>query len=199
MILVKSRVFLRSLLFSEMIINILFILSLTFCIEVASTAFNADPDVSWGKNFFLVMSLSLGQGIMYILGHLLGNTFMHLFENISKIIVLVLCFMIAFRMVLDTLKIKNGKNLLLVFKKKQLVLLAIALGINTFIAGLMYNEPFLPLFGNLTPLFLVASSLLWGIVGISTKFSTVKLLVNSLVNFLAAASVLLTGILSILS
>ena len=107
--------------------------------------------------------------------------------------------MIAFRMVLDTLKIKNGKNLLLVFKKKQLVLLAIALGINTFIAGLMCNEPFLPLFGSLTPLFLVASSLLWGIVGISTKFSTVKLLVNSLVNFLAAASVLLTGILSILS
>ncbi|MGN0032810.1 MAG: hypothetical protein ACI358_03385 [Candidatus Limimorpha sp.] len=182
-----------------MIINILFILSLTFCIEVASTAFNANPESTKGKNFLFILALSAGQGIMYILGHLLGNTFMHLFENISKVIVLILCFMIAFRMVLDTIKIKNGKNLLLVFKNKQLVLLAIALGINTFIAGLISSDDFLPLFGYLTPLLLTASSILWGVIGITTKFSTVKLIVNSLVNFLAAALVLLTGIISVLS
>ena len=84
-----------------------------------------------------MLALAAGQGLMYWLGALLGGTFMYKFAGYAKVIVLVFCFMIAFRMVLDTLKIKTGKNLFLIDKPRQLIILSIALGINALIAGLM--------------------------------------------------------------
>lgn len=178
--------------------NFVFIIALTFCVETAATAFNVEEKNSWGRNMLFISVLALGQGLMYWLGSLLGGTFMHMVEQFSKIIVIALCLAIAFRMTLDTLKIKNGKNLFLIDDIKHLIFLTIALGFNALIAGLMASEPFLPLFGKTTPLYIIAASLLWGIVGISTKFSPIKLIINSLLNMIAALSVLATGIVAII-
>ena len=145
-----------------------------------------------------VCALAAGQGLMYWLGSLLGSTFMYKFESYAKVIVLIFCFMIAFRMVMDTLKIKSGKNLFLIDKPKQLIILSIALGINALIAGLMADAAFLPLFGKITPLLIIGVSLIWGFIGIGTKFSQVKLLINSLLNFIAALAILATGIVAII-
>ena len=140
-----------------------------------------------------VCALAAGQGLMYWLGSLLGGTFIYKFAGFAKIIVLLICFMIAFRMVMDTLKIKAGKNLFLIDKPKQLIILSIALGINAFLAGLIAGEEFLPLFGKVTPLLIFGISLIWGFIGIGTKFSQTKLLINSLLNVLAALAILATG------
>lgn len=170
-----------------------FVIALTFCVCVASSAFNIEKKNGWWRNMLFVLALSAGQGLMYWLGSLLGGTFMYKFESFAKVIVLLLCFMIAFRMVMDTLKIKSGKNLFLIDKPKQLIILAIALGINTLIAGLIANDAFLPLFGKITPLYIIGFSLIWGLIGIGTKFSQTKLLINSLLNVLAALAILATG------
>ena len=175
-----------------------FVVALTFCICVASTAFNIEKRSGWWRNFLFVCALAAGQGLMYWLGALLGGTFMYKFAGFAKVIVLVFCFMIAFRMVLDTLKIKTGKNLFLIDKSRQLIILSIALGVNALIAGLIAGEQFLPLFGTITPLYIIGLSLIWGLIGIGTKFSQTKLLINSLLNIIAAILVLTTGILSIL-
>ena len=145
-----------------------------------------------------VCALAAGQGLMYWLGSLLGGTFMYKFAGIAKVIVIIFCFMIAFRMVMDTLKIKAGKNLFLIDKPKQLIILSIALGINALIAGLIADEAFLPLFGKITPIIIIGISLIWGFIGIGTKFSQTKLLINSLLNFAAALAILATGIVSII-
>ena len=174
--------------------NYVFVISLTFCVCVASTAFNIEKKNGWWRNMLFVCALAAGQGLMYWLGSLLGGTFMYKFESFAKVIVLLLCFMIAFRMMMDTLKIKGGKNLFLIDKPKQLVFLAIALGINALIAGLMAGESFLSLFGKTTPLILLGTSLIWGLIGIGTKFSQIKLLINSLLNVIAALLVLATGL-----
>lgn len=145
-----------------------------------------------------VCALAAGQGLMYWLGSLLGGTFMYKFESFAKVIVLLLCFMIAFRMMIDTLKIKGGKNLFLIDKPKQLVFLTIALGINALIAGLISDEQFLPLFGEVTPLLIIGVSLIWGLIGIGTKMSQTKLLINSLLNIVAALAILATGIVAII-
>ena len=178
--------------------SFIFIIALTFCVEIASTAFNIEDKNRWGRNFIFVCTLAAGQGLMYLLGSLLGGTFMHTVERFSEIVVIVLCFVIAFRMILDTLKIKSGKNLFLIDDLKHLVFLAIALGFNALIAGLMANEPFLPLFGKITPLYIIAASLCWGIIGISTKFSPIKLIINSLINMIMALAVLASGIMAII-
>lgn len=99
---------------------------------------------------------------------------------------------------MDTLKIKGGKNLFLIDKPKQLIFLTIALGINALIAGLMAGDAFLPLFGKITPLLIIGVSLIWGLIGIGTKMSQTKLLINSLLNVVAALAILVTGIVAII-
>lgn len=180
-----------------MALSFVFIIALTFCVETASTAFNVEAKNSWGRNFLFVCALAFGQGLFYYLGGLLGGTFMPKFDSIAKIVVLVLCFMIAFRTITDTLKIKSGKNLFLIDRKKHLLILAIALGINPFIAGLMSNEAFLPLLGDMTPVYIFGCGIIWGLIGIGTKFSQIKLLINSLGNVLAALAILAVGIVAL--
>lgn len=178
--------------------NLVFVISLTFSICVASTAFNIEKRSGWWRNMLFVCALAAGQGLMYWLGSLLGGTFMHKFAGFAKVIVMIFCFMIAFRMVTDTLKIKSGKNLFLIDKPKQLIILSIALGVNPLIAGLIAGEAFLPLFGKTTPIILIGLSLIWGLIGIGTKFSQTKLLINSLLNIASALAILATGIVAII-
>ena len=178
--------------------DFVFVIALTFCVCVASTAFNLEKKNGWWRNMLFVCALAVGQGLMYWLGSLLGGTFMYKFEGYAKVIVLIICFMIAFRMILDTLKIKSGKNLFLIDKPKQLIILSIALGINTLIAGLVAGDAFLTLFGKNTPLYIIGFSLIWGFVGIGTRFSQTKLLINSLLNIAAALTILATGIVAII-
>ena len=178
--------------------NFVFIIALTFCVAVASSAFNLEKKNGWWRNMLFVCALAAGQGLLYWLGSLLGGTFMYKFVGYAKVIVLLICFMIAFRMVMDTLKIKSGKNLFLIDKPKQLIILSIALGINALIAGLIADAAFLPLFGKITPLYIIGISLIWGFIGIGTKFSQTKLLINSLLNFVSALAILATGIVAII-
>ena len=178
--------------------NFAFVIALTFCICTASTAFNIGKRSGWWRNFLFVLALAAGQGLMYWLGALLGGAFMYKFAGFAKVIVLVFCFMIAFRMVLDTLKIKTGKNLFLIDKPRHLIFLSIALGINGLIAGLIADDAFLPLFGKITPLYIIGLSLIWGFIGIGTKFTQNKLLINSLLNVIAALFILATGIVALL-
>ncbi len=186
--------------------NILFIIALTFPVAVASTAFgkidneqltiNNGQDNSWGKNLMSALILALGQGVMYTLGDLLGSTFMHLMESFSKWIVFALCFSIGFRMLLDTMKIRNGGNLYFIQNTKHLLLLSIALGVNTFIAGLMteFYEPF----QNITPYLLIGTAFIWAVVAMTIPFSKMKLTLNSLLNSIFAGIILVKGLLGLI-
>ena len=102
--------------------NILFLIALTFPVAIASTAFSINSEqltnnLQLGRKLMFALILALGQGVMYSLGGLLGGTFMHLVAKHSQWIVLALCFSIAYRMVINTIKIKNGSNLYFVENK----------------------------------------------------------------------------------
>ena len=180
-------------------INILFLIALTFPVAVASTAFSINSEqltinnLQLGRKLMFALILALGQGVMYSLGGLLGGTFMHLVAKHSQWIVLALCFSIAYRMVINTIKIKNGSNLYFVENKKQLLLLSIALGINAFIAGLM--SEFLPIFQNLTPYIIMGISFIWAMTAMMIPFSKMKLTFNSLLNIILAAVIFARGLL----
>ncbi len=187
-----------------MFLNILFIIALTFPVAAASTAFgsinneqltinNGQP---WGRNLIYALILALGQGVMYYLGGLLGGTFMHLLTKLSKWVVLALCFSIYYRMLINTLKIKKGENLYFVQNKKQIILLSVALGVNTFIAGLMteFYEPF----QNITPYILIGVSFVWSLIGMIIPFSKMKLTLNSLLNLIFAFVILAVGFVSLM-
>ena len=176
-----------------MIINILFIIALTFSVAPAATAFSVDGDNKQiGRNLMFSLILALGQGVMYTLGALLGGTFFHLMEKYSGVVVFALCLAIAFRMILDTLKIKKGANLYAIDSQKHVLLLSIALSINTFIAGLMAD--FFPLFGRWTPYILIGAGFVWAALAAFIPFSRIKLTVNSLLNLLFAVVILVIGV-----
>ena len=178
-------------------LNILFILALTSPVAFASTAFNINNEqltinnLQLGKKLMFALVLALGQGVMYSLGDLLGGTFMHLMVRQSKWIVLAICIMIFYRMLMNTLKIKNGANLYFVETKKQLLLLSIAVGVNSFIAGLMADF-YMP-FQNMTPYLLMAAAFVWSMVAMLTPFSKMKLAFNSLVNLVSAFIIFAKG------
>ena len=174
---------------------------MTFPVAVTSTAFSKidneqltiNNEYAIGRKLIYALILALGQGVMYVLGSLLGGTFMHLLEKLSHWIVLALCFSISFRMLLDTLKIRNGDNLYFVQSTKHLLLLSIALGINSFIAGLMteFYEPF----QNITPYLLAGCAFVWSIISMIIPFSKLRLTLNSLLNSISAGVILVKGLL----
>ena len=177
--------------------NILFIIALTFPVAVASTVFSIKNDqlaignLQLGRKLTAALVLALGQGVMYKLGCLLGGTFMHNMAKHSQWMVLIICFSIAYRMVMNTLKIRKGSNLYFVDTIKHLLLLSVATGVNAFIAGLMYD--FLPLFQNMTPAVLVAAGFVWSVVAMLIPFSKMKLTFNSLVNLVSAFVIFAKG------
>ncbi|MBQ8760928.1 MAG: manganese efflux pump [Bacteroidales bacterium] len=185
-----------------MLINILFIIALTFPVAVASTAFSVSNEqlnvnnLQLGRKLMFALILALGQGVMYSLGSLLGGTFMHLLTSLSKWIVLALCFSVSFRMLIDTLKIRKGDNLLFIESKKHLLLLSIALGVNCFIIG-MTSEFFQP-FQNLTSYIIMIAAFVWSIVAMIIPFSKLKLTLNSMLNVIFAAIILVRGLLFII-
>ncbi len=184
-----------------MILNIFFIIALTFPVAVASTAFGinyeqfAINNSQFEKKWFYAFVVALGQGVMYELGSLLGGTFMHTIESFSKWVVFALCFSIAYRMLIDTLKIKNGTNLFMIEKNLHLILLSVALGVNPFIAGLLFD--FIPLFQNLTPFIIMAAAFVWSVVFILIPFSKMKLTLNSFLNVIMAGTIAAIGMLGL--
>lgn len=184
-------------------INILFIIALTFPVAVASTAFSINSNEQFtmnnlqlGRKLAYAIVIALGQGVMYTLGTLLGNTFMHTMASFSKWVVFALCFSISYRMLLDTLKIKNGTNLIMVEKNLHLILLSVALGVNSFIAGLMFD--FMPLFHNMTPYIIMAAAFVWSVVFILIPFTKMKLMLNSFLNVIMAGTIAAIGIFGLL-
>lgn len=191
-----------------MLLNILFIIALTSPVAVASTVLgmkgimpgedknNSSCAAEWGRNLVFALVLALAQGVMYILGDLLGSTFMHLMESLSKWIVFALCFSIFYRMLMNTLKIRRGDNLYFVQNPKQLILLSIALGVNAFIAGMMteFYEPF----SNLTPCVIAGVAFLWSLISMTMPFSQIRLTYNSLLNVVSAFIILMKGLLNLI-
>ena len=92
---------------------------------------------------------------------------------------------------MNTLKIKNGANLYFIETKKQLLLLSVAVGVNSFIAGLM-AEHYMP-FQNQTPYILMAAAFIWAMIAMLTPFSKMKLTFNSLVNLVSAFIIFAKG------
>ena len=180
-----------------MLLDIFFIIALTFPVAVASTVFSinneqlATNSLQFGQKLMFALILALGQGVMYTLGSLLGGTFMHLMARQSKWIVLAICIMIFYRMLMNTLKIKNGSNLYFIETKKQLLLLSVAVGVNSFIAGLMADF-YMP-FQNLTPYLLMAVAFVWALVEMLIPFSKMKLTINSLLNLILAFVIFAKG------
>lgn len=124
-----------------LVISIVILLILSF--QVMPIALGIDNSkmsiVNIASSVFLLI---FGQVLLFLLGVLLGNHFMHLIYGIKRFILFIGFFIIAVRLIMEALEIRKGKRTYLFEKANQFILPSIAQAINTFLAGILFY--FLP-------------------------------------------------------
>jgi len=179
------------------IFNILFVIALSYNTFPLALGQNRDHRNSHVKNIIMATIFGLIQGVMYHLGNLLGNTYMHLFVKRYKWVVFGILAAVAIRMAIEAFNIRRGSKLFSFDNYSKFVIMAISAGINTFIIG-MAGFHFMP-YGNLLPILLVLAGFAWSVAGISMNISRVNILLSSVFQFFAAGVLFIIALLYLLT
>lgn len=171
----------------------MFILALAYNVFPLALGLNRDRRTPHLVNVFHALIFGLLQGILYWVGVLLGDTFMHLLDQQQKLVVFGLLAAVGVRMFLEALKIRRGERLFSFDNYVKFMVMGIAAGINTMIVGMAasYYTPF----GIFAPLLLVAAGFAWSIAGISMNLSRKNIILSSLIHLLAGIYLLFFGLL----
>lgn len=174
-------------------LTILFILALAYNVFPLALGLNRDRRTPHLVNVFHALIFGLLQGILYWVGVLLGDTFMHLLDQQQKLVVFGLLAAVGVRMFLEALKIRRGERLFSFDNYVKFMVMGIAAGINTMIVGMAasYYTPF----GFFAPLLLVAAGFAWSIAGISMNLSRKNIILSSLIHLIAGIYLLFFGLL----
>ncbi|PKP53686.1 MAG: hypothetical protein CVT92_02895 [Bacteroidetes bacterium HGW-Bacteroidetes-1] len=176
---------------------ILFIIALAYNTFPLALGLNRDHRNKHLTNLLLAAIFGLLQGIMYYIGSLLGDTFMHVFILRYKWVVFGIIIAVSVRMMLEAFKIRKGERLFSFDNYVKFIIMTIAAGINTLIIGMTANY-FSP-FDELMPVFLVAASFLWSIAGISMNLSRTNILLSSMMHLGASIVLFIVALVYILT
>lgn len=148
-------------------------------------------------NFLLASVFGFSQALMYYLGMLLGETFMHLFVIRYKWVVFGIVIAVSGRMLMEAIKIRRGARLFSFDNYIKFFMMTVAAGINTLIVGMtaMYFQPF----GELIFLLLIIAGFLWSVAGISMNLSRNNILISSLMHSIASAVILIIALVYLLT
>ncbi len=91
---------------------------------------------------FIIVSMQL---LMLFLGILLGNRFMYLLEDSSRIVLFAGFFLLAIRYFLEIFKIRKGERTYTVNNDIDILVPSIAVSINTFLGGILLCLVSIPL------------------------------------------------------
>lgn len=168
----------------ESLLYALFIIAVAYNTFPLALGLNRDRRNSHITNITLALTFGLIQGVMYYLGDLLGDSFMHVFVIRFKWVVFGIFMAVSIRMLLEALRIRRGARLFSYDNYVKFLIMAVAAGINTLIVGMTANY-FIP-FGGLMPMLLVLAGFLWSIAGISMNISRVNIMLSSLMHLAAS-------------
>jgi len=176
---------------------ILFIIALAYNTFPLALGLNRDHRNPHLINLLLASVFGLIQGVMYHIGAMLGDTFMHLFVIRYKWVVFGIFMAVSVRMLLEAVKIRKGARLFSFDNYVKFIIMAVAAGINTFIIG-MTSDYFAP-FDPFMPLLLVAAGFCWSIAGISMNLSRTNILLSSAMHFGASIIIFIVAVVYLLT
>lgn len=162
----------------------------------AAAGINVEKEQHWTKNMLFSFVVASCIALLYECGTLLGSSFIYILRDFDKAVVICLCAAIAFRMILDTLSIKNGRKIIVPQKTRDMFLLGLVSGINAFLAGLFHE--FWPLSERPAFLYIGLAAFVWALIFTFVRFSQTKLLLNSFINLVSALIILISGIIYII-
>ena len=117
---------------------IVFVLSF----QVLPVALGIDRHKSIVQTIWFTLLLIVGQVLLFYVGYLLGQRFMHLMEEFKGTVIFVGFFLIGIRMIVEAFKVRKGERTFTFDSTLPVLLASLAVGINTFLAGLLFT--FLP-------------------------------------------------------
>jgi|GEM_PF-829415 putative Mn2+ efflux pump MntP len=175
----------------------LFIAALAYNTFPLALGLNRDHRNPHWLNMILAATFGLLQGVMYHLGALLGDTFMYLFVIRFKWVVFGILVAVSIRMLLESVKIRRGARLFSFDNYIKFLIMTVAAGINTLIAGMtaMYFQPF----GALMPLLLVIAGFSWSIAGVSMNLSRINILLSSALHLASSIAIFIVALVYMLT
>ena len=108
-------------------------------IQVIPAALGIDPKKDLNLTIWFALILILGQSTLFLIGFLLGHRLMHLMDDFKGTVLFIGFFLIGIRMIMEAFKVRKGERTFTFESTKSVILVSLALGINTFLAGLLFT------------------------------------------------------------
>lgn len=138
------------------------VIIITLSFQVLPAALGIDQNKGLNQTIWFALLLLLGQGLLFFFGFLLGERFMHLMESFKGTVIFIGFFLIGIRMIVDAFKVRKGERTYPFDSSMPVIFASVALGINTFLAGLILT--YLPFERQwLTIILTIATLLMTGI------------------------------------
>lgn len=166
------------------IISAFLVLTLTSGTFPLALGLQSQEQKAWPQRLLIALIFGVVQALMVYLGQLLGQRFMHLFAAHSQIVVFAIFSLIAFRMILETLRIRKENRLFAFESYSKLFIVAIAASINTLIAGMAFSG--LQLDGTAMTLAFLLAGFAWAVVGLSKPINRINILMASVSQLISA-------------
>lgn len=165
---------------TAIIISIVYLLCLTGCSASCSVGL-IRPDDKPSQRYLVPLIFAATQGIMALLGMLVGKAITYLFDAVGHYLVFVMMLVVAVKLMVDAIQILKGKRLYTFTSDWGFLLLSIVASINTFLMALM-SDFFLP-FGNWFFLFVAVAGFLWSYFTVKIQYSPKVMRIMSFFEF----------------
>ena len=158
------------------------VIIITLSFQVFPAALGIDQTKSLNQTIWFALILLLGQSLLFLVGYIIGDRIMHLLEDYKGTVLFVGFFLIGIRLMLDAFKVRKGERTYYYDLTIPVILSSLALGINTFLAGILLI--YLPFDRHWLSIILTISTLLMVGIGTAMKPGKTTFSLGSLLFFL---------------
>lgn len=120
-----------------MLETVVTIIIITLSFQVFPVALGIDQSKGLNQTIWFALILLLGQTLLFLVGYIIGDKIMHLLSDFKGTVLFIGFFLIGIRMMLDAFKVRKGERTYYYDETMPVILASLALGINTFLAGIL--------------------------------------------------------------
>lgn len=143
------------------------------------------------ENFFSIMILAIGQGIMFYIGWLIGQGLEGMLVSYSKIISFILFALIGIKMIMESFNRKYKGKVFKLDTKNAIAFLSLGKGINALIIGIAFLS--LNHSGFNTALLLIGISIILALFGIQAGKKSARYSLGNLAELIGGLLILGSG------
>lgn len=108
-------------------------------IQIFPIAIGIDQTKDLSKGLWFGVVLVSVQIIFFLVGHLLGEQFMHLLKDFKGVVFFAGLFLIGVRVIMEAFKVRKGERTYLIDNTQTALLASVAQGINAFLGGILFT------------------------------------------------------------